>query len=77
MLSFASHAKKNLSCSDMGIGDLKQHVEGKSQKSMAETLAKNRKIDFKKKSSSISDTQIRAEVLHTNFIVQHNISFLT
>ena len=44
---------------------------------MERSIKETRKIDFQTASSSISDAQIRAEVLHTNFIVQHNISFLT
>ena len=44
---------------------------------MEKTILKSRKIAFKPVSSSIADAQVRAEVLHTNSIVQHNLAFLT
>ena len=69
--------KKNISCSHQGLGDVKQHIQGKGHQKMASLIKENRKITFQPASSSISDAQIRAEVLHTNFIVQHNLSFLT
>ena len=42
----------------------------------ANAIAQSRKISFKPANTN-DEKQIRAEVLHTNFIVQHNISFLT
>ena len=69
--------KKNISCSHQGLADVKQHCNGKVHMKMASSIKESRKIAFKPVSSSIADAQIRAEVLHTNFIVQHNLAFLT
>ena len=42
----------------------------------ANAIAQSRKISFKPANAN-DEKQIRAEFLHTNFIVLHNISFLT
>ena len=73
---YCIHFKKNVSCAHQGLADVKQHIQGKLHQKIESTIKETHKISFQTASLSISDAQIRAEVLHTNFIVQHNISFL-
>ena len=68
--------KKSVSCTHQGLGDVKQHCLGKAHIQNVNAIAQSRKISFKPANTN-DEKQIRAEVLHTNFIVQHNISFLT
>ena len=68
--------KKSVSCTHQGLGDVKKHCAGKAHIKNANAIAQTRKLSFKTTTSN-DEKQIRAEVLHTNFIVQHNISFLT
>ena len=52
-----------------------EHCTGKTHQKISAAITQSRKITFTKPVHD--DRQIRAEVLHTNFIVQCNISFLT
>ena len=66
-----------MSCTHQGLADVRQHCSGKAHiKNANAIIAQSRKISFKPANTN-DERQIRAEVLHTNFIVQHNISFLT
>ena len=70
--------KKNVSCSHMGLAVVKQHCKGKTHLKMGNAVKECHKIAFPSSSTStVIDAQIHVEVLHTNFIVQHNILFLT
>ena len=70
--------KKNVSCSHMGLAEVKQHWKGKAHLKMADAVKECRKLVFPSSSSIIvNDAQIHAEILHFNLIVQHNISFWT
>ena len=66
---------KSVSCTHQGLGDVKEHCTGKTHQKISAAITQSRKITFTKPVHD--DRQIRAEVLHTNFIVQCNISFLT
>lgn len=68
---FCIPCQKTMSYAHQGIGGVKQHDGGKAYKRMVKTLKENHKINYQKKTSSISDVQIRAKVLDTDFIVQH------
>ena len=68
--------KKSVSCMHQGLGDVKQHCSGKARMKNANAIAQSRKISLKPANTN-DEKHIRAEVLHTNFIVQDNISFLT
>ena len=67
--------KESVSCIHQGLRDVKQHCAGKIDQKNAAAIVCNCKITFAK--TVTDDKQIRAEVLHTNFIVQHNMPFLT
>ena len=68
--------KKSVSCMHQGLDNVKQHCLGKSHMKNTHAIAQSRKISFKPAKAN-DEKQIRPEVLHTNFIVQRNISFLT
>ena len=62
----------------MGLPDVKKHCKGKTHLKMANAVKECRKLTFSSSSTTtVNDAQIHAEVLHTNVIVQRNISFLT
>ena len=63
--------KKNVSCSHMGLADVKQHCKGKTQYKMANTVKQCHKLAFPSSSTTVNDAQIYAETL------AHNISLLT
>ena len=71
--------KKNVSCSHMGKADVKQHCETTTHKRMEQVIKSSRSLRsfLPSNTSGLPEKTIRAEVLHTNFIVQHNLSFLT
>ena len=71
------HAKKTLKCSAQGLKDVTDHIGKPSHKSNASAISTSRTIDFPSASSYIKESVIGAEVVHTNFLVQHNLSFLT
>ena len=75
MLSFVSLAKKTILCSHQRKLDVERHCSN----SMHKTIKESQKISFMfaSLSSSTSEAVTKAEVLHANFIVQHNISFKT
>ena len=67
--------KKGVGCTHQGLGDVKQDCTEKTHQKNAVVIAQSLRITFAEPVND--DKQIRAEVLHTSFIVQHNISFLT
>jgi hypothetical protein len=71
--------KKNVSCAHMGRADVKQHCETATHKKMEETIKSSRSLHsfVSSTTSNLLEKTIKAEVLHTNFIVQHNILFHT
>ena len=75
---FCIPCKKNVLCSHMGLADVKQHCKRKTHLKMVNSVKECRKLAFPSYSNTtVNDAQIHAEVLHTNFIVQHNVLFLT
>ena len=63
----------------MGLGDVKQHCRTPHHKTTEKSVKNTRKVDIFftiTASDEVSDSVIRAEVTHTNFIVQHDLSFL-
>jgi hypothetical protein len=74
--------KKNVSCGHQGKADVERHCTTASHRNMASAIKDNRSISDLFQSSTNSSDSLRqsttkAEILHTNFIVQHNMSFLT
>ena len=72
--------KKNVQCGHMGIGDVKQHCRSALHRKMEAAIKSSRSLltySSASSSSDLSEKTIKAEVLHTNFIVQHNLSFMT
>ena len=73
--------KKSISCGHMGKADVVRHCDPKNQDSFHNKSLKAAKTQRSLTSmltsaeSSIDSRVTRAEVLHTNFIVQHNIPF--
>ena len=68
--------KRSISSTHQGIGGIKQHVNEKIHLKNTAAIKEKRNKDFQPSSSSSSDyQQIRSEVLHSNYIVQHIISF--
>ena len=65
--------QKTLKCSAQGLKD----VTGNPAISLMHAISTYITIDFLSAFSNIKESVIRAEVLHTNFLVQHNLSFLT
>ena len=66
---------KSVSCTHQGLGDAKQHCAGKTHQKNAAAIAQSHKITSTKPVND--DKQICKEVVHTNFIVQYEMSFLT
>ena len=72
--------KKNVSCAHIGKGDVKHHCETAMHKKMEHAVRLSRSLHSflpSSTSSSLSEKTAMAELLHTNFIGQHNLSFLT
>ena len=72
--------KRNSTCHHMGLGDVKQHCRTLHHKTMEKSVKNTPKVDSfftSTASNEVNDSVIRAEVMYTNFIVQHNLSFLT
>ena len=64
----------------MGLGDVKQHCRTPHHKTMEKSVKNTSKVGnifASTASDEGNDSVIRAEVMHINFIVQHNLSFLT
>ena len=64
----------------MDLEDVKEHCRNPHHKTMEKSVRNTRKVDSfftSTASDEVSDSVIRAEVMHTNFIVLHNLSFLT
>ena len=64
----------------MALGDVKQHCKTPHHKTMEKSVKNTSKVGnifASTVSDEGNDSVIRAEVMHTNFIVQHNLSFLT
>ena len=74
---FCVPCQKTLKCSGQGLKDVTDHIGTPGHKSSVKAKSNSRTIDFPSSSSNIKESVIRAEVIHTNFIVQHNLSFLT
>ena len=71
-----------VSCVHQGLSDLTAHCSGKIHKSFVRAIKTTRNMSSLKGFETEADTNlagqtIKAEVMHTNFMVQHNISFLT
>ena len=63
----------------MGIGNVKQHCRSALHKKMEAVVKYFRSLltySSTSSSSDLSEKTIKAEVLHTNIIVQHNLSSL-
>ena len=73
--------KKNVSCKHQGIADVKAHCAGRVHLSFEKAVKSTRKLDTmmssSSSSSSLKEQVIRAELLHTNFMVHHNLLLLT
>lgn len=74
--------KKNVSCSHQGLADVTKHCKGTTHVAFEKAIKNTRSMssffnDNSESSNSLMEKTIRAEVLHTNFMVQHNLSFLT
>ena len=71
--------KKSISCGHMGRGDVVRHCDPANKDSIhsknVNAIKKTSKTAFMAFGESSKPTQsvIKAEVLHTNFIVQHNL----
>ena len=65
----------------MGFRDVKQHFRTPHHKIMEKSVKNTRKEVHSfftgAASDEINDSVIRVEVMHTNFIVSNNVSFLT
>jgi len=73
--------KKTISCGHQGLADVQRHVQSGSHISLARALHDNRKVSNMfapaNADSKLKEPTTKAEVLHTNFIVQHNLAFLS
>ena len=71
--------KRNITCHYMCLGDPKQHYRTQHHKIMEKSFKNTHKEDsfFTNIASDVNDSVIRAEIMQANFIVQHNLSFLT
>ena len=72
--------KRNITCHHMGLGDATQHCRTPYHKTMEKSVKNTCKVNSfftSTASDEVNDSVIRAKALHTNFIVQHNLSFLT
>ena len=73
--------KKNVSCSHQGFSDVQRHMKSTTHVNMSKAITDNRKVSDifapSKREAELREAIVRAEVLHTNFIAQHNLSFLS
>ena len=73
--------EKTISCGHQGLADVQRHVQSGSHISLARALHDNRKgsnmFAPANAESTLKEATTKAEVLHTNFIVQHNVPFLS
>ena len=68
--------RKTVSCAHQGKGDLERHCQTPTHRKFASALRKQPKIAAVLPPAEGRDPAvIRAEVLITNFVVQHNLSF--
>lgn len=76
---FCIPCQKAISCSHQGKLDVERHCSNSTHKKNAKAIQESRKISamFSSPPSSTTEAVTRAEVLHKNFIVHHNISFNT
>ena len=72
---FCITCQKTMSCTYQDTGDVKQHIGENAHKRKVKARKENRKLNYLKKTSSISDVQIRDKVLSISFVVQHNTYF--
>ena len=74
--------KKSVSCSHQGLSDVTKHCKVLTHVSFAKAIKNNRSMttflaDNDEGDNSLKEKTVRAEVLHTNFMAHHNMSFLT
>ncbi len=67
---------KSLSCSHQGIKDVKVHCAGQTHKNNAQASKSNTSL-LDLFAASSADAVTRAEVIATNFLIQHNLSIST
>ena len=76
-----SMQKKSVSCSHQRLSDVRKHCNRFIHVSFAKAIKNNRSMtiflaDNDEGANSLKEKAIQAEVLHTNFMVHHNLSFL-
>ena len=74
--------KKSVPCSYQVLSDVTKHFKGLTHVSFAKAIKNNRSMttfeaDNDEGANSQKEKTIGAELLHTNFMVHHNLSFLT
>ena len=74
--------KKSVACAHQDLSDLTAHCSRKIDKSFERAIKTTRNLrsleGFETEANTnLTGQTVRAEVMHTNFMVQHNISFLT
>ena len=67
---------KSLSCSHQGLKDVKVHCAGQTHRKNAQTSKGNTSL-LDLFAASTADTVTRAEVMATNFLIQHNLPIAT
>ena len=72
--------KKRVSRSHQGLSDVSKHFKRLTNVSFAKAIKNNRSmatflVDNDEGTNSLKEKTIRAEVLYTNFMVHHNLSF--
>ncbi|XP_033120230.1 uncharacterized protein LOC117119513 [Anneissia japonica] len=76
-----SHAAKCTVCNLVftvrhgGKNDVDKHIKGKKHEKCAKEIAQNQTFKFTSQSGSLKEKLIRAEVLFTAFILEHNLPF--
>ena len=70
---------RNILCHHQGLGDVKRHCLRDSHKANEASMKKQRSINFKitSEADSLKMKLTKAEVMVTNFIVQHNLPLAT
>lgn len=73
--AFCSTCRVDISISHGGMCDIRRHVNTEGHKGNAETLGSNKRISdiFVKSNSDLDAKVTKAEVMFTNFIVEHNL----
>ena len=73
--------KKTISCCHQGLAGVQRNVQSGSHISLARALHDNRKVSNMfapaNAESTLQEATTKAEVLHMNVIVQHNVPFLS